>query len=219
MTWEEVKREEEKKSYYQELMKFIDNEYNSFDIYPPKENIFKALELTPLDKVLVVLIGQDPYATPGYAMGLSFSVNDGVTIPKSLKNIYKELNNELGLSVPTTGNLTPLAKRGVLLLNLILTVRKNEPLSHKNKGWESFTIRLIQELNKQERKMVFILLGNEAQRVVKYLDNPLHKILMTSHPSPLGAYHGFFGSNIFLKANEYLNLPKDFWRITNEDKN
>ena len=204
---------EANKSYFINLMKFIDQEYHTKKICPKREDIFKAFELTKLNDIKVVLIGQDPYATPGYAMGLSFSVNDGIKIPKSLMNIYKEINQELGLKIPNSGNLTNWAKKGILLLNLILTVEENKPLSHKNKGWEIFTKRIIEEINQLDQKIVFILLGNPAHSIAKYLNNPKHLVLETSHPSPLGAYHGFIGSNVFKRTIDYLELEKDFWSI------
>lgn len=213
MTWSEFIREEEQKAYYKDLMTFVDNEYKTKEIYPSKENIFNALKLTKLEDIKVVLIGQDPYSTPGYAMGLSFSVNDGVKIPMSLKNIYKEINAELGLSIPETGNLTNWTKKGILLINRILTVEKDKPLSHKNKGWETFTLNLIKQINKENRKIVFLLLGNEARSLSKYLDNPLHLVLETSHPSPLGARAGFIGSGIFKKTISYLDLDASFWEV------
>lgn len=213
MTWEDFIKEEEKKEYYKELMSFIDSEYERKEIYPKKELIFNALKYTPLENVKVVLIGQDPYSTPGFAMGLSFSVNDGVKIPMSLKNIYKEINSELGIAIPNTGNISSWAKKGVLLINRILTVEKDSPLSHKNKGWETFTLNLIKQINKENRKIVFLLLGNEAKTLSKYLDNPLHLVLETSHPSPLGAGSGFIGSNIFKKTISYLDLDASFWEV------
>ena len=214
MTWEDIIKEESHKEYYQELSKKVKEEYKSKTIYPNEKDIYKALTLTPLDQVKVVIIGQDPYHTPGYAMGLAFSVNEGVELPKSLINIYKEINNELGITLPNTGNLTPWAKKGVLLLNRILTVEKGKPLSHKNIGWEKLTIRFIEELNKQEQKIVYLLFGREACMLTKYLNNSNHLVLKTSHPSPLGAYKGFIGSGVFKKTIEFLNETNDFWRLT-----
>ena len=213
MNWEDVIAIEKQKAYYQNLMAFVDNEYQTKTIYPRKENIFKALELTSLEDTKVVLIGQDPYFIKDAAMGLSFSVNDNVKIPKSLNNIFQELHDELGFKIPKSGNLTKWAKSGILLLNRILTVEENKPLSHKNKGWEEFTNNLIKALNQENHKMVFILLGNEAKKIMPLLTNLNHLVLTSSHPSPLGAYHGFFGSGIFKKTIEYLDLDANFWSL------
>ena len=160
-----------------------------------------------------MLIGQDPYHTPGYACGLAFSVNDGVEIPKSLVNIFKEINSELGINIPNTGNLSIWAENGVLLLNRILTVEKGVPLSHKNVGWETLTNNILKCLNMQNQKIVFLLFGKVAEELKIYLNNPNHLVLITSHPSPLGAYKGFFGSGVFKKTIEYLGEKEDFWRV------
>ena len=213
MTWNDFFYEESKKEYYKNLMKFIGEEYQNKVIYPKKELIFNALNKTPLDKVKVVLIGQDPYHSPGYACGLAFSVNDGVEIPKSLVNIFKEINLELGINIPNTGNLSKWAENGVLLLNRILTVEKGVPLSHKNKGWETLTNNILKCLNMQNQKIVFLLFGKVAEELKIYLNNPNHLVLVTSHPSPLGAYKGFFGSGVFKKTIEYLGEEKEFWRV------
>ncbi len=215
MNFKDIIEEEKKKDYFKELESFLKEEYQNKTIYPKYEDIYKAFDLTPIEQVKVVLIGQDPYFTPGLAMGLSFSVNDGVKIPKSLMNIYKEIKNELGLEIPKTGNLTNLAKKGVLLLNLILTVEEGKALSHQNKGWEIFTRRIIEELNKRDQKIVFLLFGSSARQISKYLNNPNHLVLETSHPSPLGAYKGFFGSGVFKKSIEFLGEKETFWRIEN----
>ena len=213
MTWDDFFNEESKKEYYIKLMNFIEEEYQNKVIYPKKELIFNAIDKTPLDKVKVVLIGQDPYHTPGYACGLAFSVNDGVEIPKSLVNIFKEINSELGINIPNTGNLSIWAENGVLLLNRILTVEKGVPLSHKNVGWETLTNNILKCLNMQNQKIVFLLFGKVAEELKIYLNNPNHLVLITSHPSPLGAYKGFFGSGVFKKAIEYLGEKEDFWRV------
>ena len=213
MTWEDFIKIEETKEYYQKLMNYIHDEYHSKVIYPKYNKIYAALNFTPLDKVKVVIIGQDPYHTPGYANGLAFSVNDGVMLPKSLVNIFKEINNELGLLMPNSGNLQKWAENGVLLLNRILTVEQGKPLSHKNIGWEIFTTNILKLLNEQNQKIVFLLFGRVAEEVKVYLNNPNHLILITSHPSPLGAYKGFFNSGVFKKTIEYLNEEKDFWRL------
>lgn len=213
MTWDDFFNEESIKEYYIKLMNFIEEEYQNKVIYPKKELIFNAIDKTPLDKVKVVLIGQDPYHTPGYACGLAFSVNDGVEIPKSLVNIFKEINLELGINIPNTGNLSIWAENGVLLLNRILTVEKGVPLSHKNKGWETLTNNILKCLNMQNQKIVFLLFGKVAEELKIYLNNPNHLVLVTSHPSPLGAYKGFFGSGVFKKTIEYLGEEKEFWRV------
>ena len=214
MTWKEIIKEEEQKEYYKSLIKFISDEYENKTIYPKKELIFNAFNLTPYENVKVVIIGQDPYHTPGYAMGLAFSVNDGIEIPKSLVNIYKELYNELGIIAPNSGNLSKWAQNGVLLLNRILTVEKGKPLAHKNKGWEEFTNNILLKLNEHNNKIVFLLFGNEAKQLSKLITNPNHLVLETSHPSPLGAYKGFFGSGVFKQTIEYLDETKDFWRLS-----
>lgn len=213
MTWEELVLKEKEKTYFKELLTFIEKEYQEQNIFPPKEQIFNALRQTPFDQVKIVLIGQDPYPTRGFANGLAFSVNKDIKLPKSLQNIFKELVNDLNLPYPSTGDLTPWANNGVLLLNTILTVREGLPLSHKNHGWEIFTLKIIEELNNKEKPIVFLLLGNNAKTLKKYITNVNHYIIETSHPSPLGAYQGFFGSKIFSKSCKYLNLPNDFWRL------
>lgn len=213
MNFEIILKEEQTKEYFHDLQKFIDYEYSNYKCFPEKDNIYKAFELTPLDKVKVVILGQDPYPTEGVAMGLAFSVNKETKIPKSLHNMFLELESDLGFAYPSNGDLTSWCLKGILLLNRILTVRKSMPLSHKDKGWELFTERIIKEINKQDRKIVFILLGNEAKKIKKYLDNPKHLIIEAPHPSPLSAYHGFFGSKIYSKTCEYLDESKDMWRL------
>ena len=213
MTWDDFFNEESKKEYYIKLMNYIEEEYQNKVIYPKQELIFNALNKTPLSDVKVVIIGQDPYHTPGFANGLAFSVNDGVSIPKSLVNIFKEINLELGINIPKTGNLSNWAQNGVLLLNRILTVEKGKPLSHKGIGWETFTTNVLKLLNKQKQKIVFLLFGKSAEEVKVYLNTPNHLVLITSHPSPLGAYKGFFGSGVFKQTIEYLKLDKEFWRV------
>lgn len=213
MTWEEIFKEEMKKPYFTCLNEKIKELYKTKTIFPPYENIYNAFILTPLEKVKVVIIGQDPYQTYGFANGLAFSVNKDVVLPKSLKNIYKELVDDLNLPYPSNGDLTPWAKNGVLLLNRILTVEEGISLSHQNIGWETFTEAIIKKINEENRKIVFILLGNQAKQIKKYLNNPLHLILEAPHPSPLSAYQGFFGSKIFSRTCQYLNLDKEFWRL------
>ncbi len=173
-------------------------------IYPKGSLIFNAFEQTPFDKVQVVILGQDPYHNPGQAMGLSFSVPDGVKIPPSLMNIYKELNKDIGMPIPTTGNLTKWAQQGVLLLNAVLTVRANEPASHGKIGWIDFTNDIIKIISDQKRNIVFLLWGNFAQQKQMYIDATKHKILKAAHPSPLSAHNGFWGCKHFSSTNIYL---------------
>ena len=173
-------------------------------IYPKGSLIFNAFEQTPFDKVKVVILGQDPYHNPEQAMGLSFSVPDGIKIPPSLMNIYKELNKDIGMPIPTSGNLTKWANQGVLLLNAVLTVRANEPASHAKIGWMNFTDDVIQLLSNEKKDLVFLLWGNFAQQKQMYIDATKHKILKAAHPSPFSAHNGFFGCKHFSATNEYL---------------
>jgi uracil-DNA glycosylase len=173
-------------------------------IYPKGSLIFNAFEQTPFDKVKVVILGQDPYHNPEQAMGLSFSVPDGIKIPPSLMNIYKELNKDIGMPIPTTGNLTKWANQGVLLLNAVLTVRANEPASHAKIGWMNFTDDVIQLLSNEKKDLVFLLWGNFAQQKQIYIDATKHKILKAAHPSPFSAHNGFLGCKHFSATNEYL---------------
>lgn len=203
MSFEEFLKEEEKKEYFINLKKFVDEEYNNHICYPKYENIFNALKLTDFDDIKVVILGQDPYHEPNQAHGLSFSVLCE-KLPPSLKNIYKEMEADLGVKIQQDGDLTYLAKQGVLLLNTLLTVREHEAFSHKNKGWEIFSDNVIKEINKIDRPIVFILWGAPAQSKSKFLDNPKHLIIKSNHPSPLSAYRGFFGSKPFSKTNDFL---------------
>ena len=173
-------------------------------IYPSGSHIFNAFSLTPYNKVKVVILGQDPYHNPNQAMGLSFSVPDGIKPPPSLVNIFKELHKDIGMPIPNTGNLTHWAEQGVLLLNAVLTVRANEPASHAKIGWTKFTDDIILLLSLKKTGLVFILWGNFAQEKIKLIDGGKHKILKAAHPSPFSAYNGFFGSKHFSSANEYL---------------
>ena len=211
-TWKELLIDEMKKPYWPKLMDYIKYEYEHYTIYPKEDEIMRALLLLPLDKVKVVILGQDPYHEPGQAMGLSFSVHRGEAIPKSLQNIYKELHDDLGCSVPKHGDLTKWEEQGVLLLNSILTVRAHNALSHQGIGWENFTDAVIKTLNEQNRKIVFILWGSFAASKRMYLNNPNHLVLVSPHPSPLSAYRGFFGSRPFSKTNAFLDEPID-WQI------
>lgn len=210
--------DESKKDYYIKLHDFIDEEYKNKKIYPERENIYAALKYTPYDKVKVVILGQDPYHGEGEAHGLSFSVCPGIKIPPSLKNIYKELNAELGCYIPNNGYLTKWANQGVLLLNSVLTVQKDTPASHRGKGWEIFTDKIIEEIDKKDEPVVFLLWGNFAKSKETLLKNPKHLVLSSAHPSPFSARNGFFGNNHFIRVNEYLKAngiePID-WQIEN----
>lgn len=203
--WLERISGEFKKPYYQELYKFIKNEYNTRVIYPPSEDIFNALHLTPLSQVKVLILGQDPYHNEKQAHGLSFSVlPEQNEIPPSLQNIYKELQEDLGCYVPDNGYLEKWAKQGVLLLNTVLTVRAHQANSHQGKGWEQFTDAIIQAVNAQDRPIVYMLWGRPAQNKIPMLTNQKHLILKAPHPSPLSAYRGFFGCRHFSQANAFL---------------
>ncbi len=202
--WLTIYEDEFKKPYYKELFTFVGNEYASTQVFPPADEIFSAFNLTPLSKVKVVIIGQDPYHNTGQAHGLSFSVKPGIEIPPSLVNIYKELNSDLGCKIPNNGYLVKWAEQGVLMLNTVLTVRAHQAFSHQGHGWETFTDAAIKGLNKQDRPIVFILWGRPAQSKKKMLNNPHHLILEAPHPSPLSAHRGFFGSKPFSKTNDFL---------------
>lgn len=214
--WLEALKDEFKKPYYKELFKTVTEEYHTQLIFPPADDIFNAFHLTPLKDVKVVILGQDPYHNHGQAHGLCFSVKKGVAIPPSLVNIYKELQDDLGCSIPGHGYLTKWAEQGVLMLNTVLTVRAHQANSHRGIGWEEFTDAAIRVLNDQDRPMVFILWGAPAQRKEKMLDNPKHLILKAPHPSPLSAYRGFFGSKPFSQTNNFLvqhGLEAIDWQI------
>lgn len=202
--WQKLIDEEKEKEYFKKLEAAVDAEYKSHTVYPPKDDIFYAFRLTPLSDVKAVILGQDPYHRLGQAHGLSFSVQPGVTIPRSLQNIFKELCEDTGVAIPGTGCLTPWARQGVLLLNTILTVREGKPMSHAGIGWETFTNRVIKVLNEQEQPMVFLLWGNSAKEKAALLTNPNHLVLQAAHPSPRSAQRGFFGCRHFSKTNEYL---------------
>lgn len=214
--WLPVLDKEFKKPYYGELYNFVKNEYNTRVVYPPSDELFSAFHFTPLSKVKVVILGQDPYHEPGEAHGLCFSVKPGVKIPPSLVNIYKELHDDLGCKIPNNGYLEKWARQGVLLLNTVLTVRAHQAFSHKEKGWETFTDAVIEQLNLIDRPIVFILWGSPAQKKCSMLNNPKHLILKSVHPSPLSAYRGFFGSKPFSKTNDFLvknGLDPIDWQI------
>ena len=205
--WDIVLKDEIQKDYFKSLSIFIKKEYKNNTIFPPYENIFDALVFTDYDKVKVVILGQDPYHGLGEAHGLSFSVKEGVKIPPSLRNIFKELKSDLEINRTST-DLTDWAKQGVLLLNSIMTVQKDTPLSHKNMGWEIFTDNIIKILNEREDPVIFILWGNFARSKKVLITSKHHKIIESAHPSPLSASRGFFGSKPFSKTNEYLKQLK-----------
>lgn len=205
-------------SYYTELNQFVKSEYSDYIVYPSAENIFNSFHFTPLSKLKVVILGQDPYHKEGQAHGLCFSVKPEVDIPPSLVNIYKELQEDLGCYIPNNGYLEKWAKQGVLLLNTVLTVRAHQANSHQGKGWERFTDAVIQAVNAQDCPIVFILWGRPAQLKKSMMNNPKHLILEAPHPSPLSSYRGFFGSKPFSKTNEFLsknNIEPIDWQIEN----
>ena len=203
-TWNEILAEEMQKDYYQELQAFVQKRRAEVRVFPEEKNVFTALELTPFESVKVVILGQDPYHGFGQAHGLSFSVQKGTPLPPSLKNIYKELQEDIGGELPTEGDLSHWAKQGVLLLNTVLTVEEGNANSHKGKGWERLTNRLIESLNELKHPVIFILWGKPAQDKEKLITNPNHVLLKAPHPSPLSAYRGFFGSKPFSKVNDIL---------------
>ncbi|WP_294578835.1 uracil-DNA glycosylase [uncultured Thomasclavelia sp.] len=216
MRFKEIAEAEFQKDYYRRLHDFVENEYEHKTIFPPKQNIFRALNLCDYEDVKVVILGQDPYHELHQANGLAFSVYPGVRIPPSLVNIYKELHNDLGMKIPNHGDLTKWAKQGVLLLNNVLTVEQGRANSHAGKGWEIFTLNIVKALNEREKPLVFILWGNNARAKKQYIDTSRHLVLESAHPSPLSASRGFFGSRPFSKANQFLKehgiAPID-WQI------
>lgn len=203
-SWEHHLNVEFKKDYFGHLTDFVRQEYQTKQIYPPGKFIFNAFDLCPFDKVKVVILGQDPYHEQGQAHGLCFSVNEGIAFPPSLINIFKEIKNDIGTEIPKSGDLTRWAKQGVLLLNSTLTVRAHQAASHAGKGWELFTDAVIHVLATEKQNLVFILWGAYAQHKGAFIDKEKHLILSSPHPSPLSAYHGFFGNKHFSKTNEYL---------------
>ncbi len=202
-SWKQALQDEFGKAYFADLTSFVKDEYKKSAIFPHPKNIFRAFDLTPFDKVKVVILGQDPYHGVGQANGLSFAVNESVALPPSLKNIYKELESDLGVKA-ITGDLERWAKQGVLLLNATLTVRASTPGSHQGKGWELFTDAAIDALSDQRKHLVFILWGNYARKKGERIDRTNHCVIESPHPSPFSAYTGFFGSKPFSKTNEYL---------------
>lgn len=204
-SWKRALAAEFEKPYFQQLRAFLQAEKAAgHTIYPPGKLIFNAFDCTPFEQVKVVIIGQDPYHGPGQAHGLSFSVPDGVPPPPSLVNIYKEIHQDLGLPIPKTGNLTPWAQQGVLLLNAMLTVRANTAASHQNKGWEQFTDAAIHRLNEERSGLVFMLWGAYAKKKGAFIDTQKHLVLASSHPSPLSAHTGWYGNHQFSRANAWL---------------
>jgi len=214
--WNPVLRAEFEKPYWQPLLEFIQNERKHHNIYPPHNEVFRALHETPLASTKVVLLGQDPYHQPGQAHGLCFSVRPGVRVPPSLQNIYKELRDDLGHPIPAHGCLDKWAQQGVLLLNTTLTVREASAGSHFGRGWEVFTDRVLEVVNEKQTRVVFILWGSNAKKKRSLITNPIHEVIESVHPSPLSAHNGFFGHKPFSRTNEYLKLadvaPID-WKI------
>ena len=203
-TWKEQLEDEFKQPYFKELTDFVKSEYAANKIYPPGSLIFNAFDHCPVDKVKVVIVGQDPYHGAGQANGLCFSVNDGVRFPPSLQNIFKEIHEDLGKPFPPTGNLERWADQGVLLLNATLTVRAGQAGSHQNKGWEVFTDRVLQKISDEKAGVVFLLWGAYAQKKGAFIDTNKHLVLKAAHPSPFSANNGFFGCKHFSKTNHYL---------------
>lgn len=206
-SWKEILQEEFKKSYFEDLSAFIKEEYSKYRCYPSEKQIFSAFDICSFNDVKVVIIGQDPYHGEGQAHGLCFSVNDEIMHPPSLKNIFKELNTDLGNEIPKSGNLEHWAKQGVLMLNATLTVRENEAASHQEKGWEQFTDAVIQKISDKKENIVFLLWGGYAKKKGKKIDRTKHCVLETGHPSPLSANRGFwFGNMCFSKTNKFLEV-------------
>ena len=203
-SWKKHLQTEFDKPYFDELVRFVRNEYATHTVYPPGKQMFAAFDACPFDNVKVVILGQDPYHEPGQAHGLCFSVNEGVQFPPSLQNIFKEIESDLGKSVPSNGNLLRWARQGVLLLNATLTVRAHQAGSHQNRGWEAFTDAVIHHLAEEREHIVFILWGAYAQRKGAFIDRTRHLVLQSPHPSPLSAHRGFFGNHHFSQANQYL---------------
>jgi uracil-DNA glycosylase len=203
-SWKSKLEPEFEKPYFEQLIKFVKEEYQSGTVYPPGKEIFRAFDCADFDQIKVVIIGQDPYHGHGQANGLCFSVREGVAMPPSLKNIFKEIQGDLGKPIPKTGELERWANQGVLLLNATLTVRASSPGSHQNKGWETFTDAVIKQISDQRSHIVFLLWGAYAQKKGEIIDRNKHLVLMSAHPSPFSADRGFFGCKHFSKTNEYL---------------
>ncbi len=203
-SWKQQLENEFQQPYFTNLVQFVKQEYQTQTIYPPGKYIFNAFDQCPFEKVKVVILGQDPYHEPGQAHGLCFSVNDGVQFPPSLQNIFKEIQSDLGMSIPTSGNLERWAQQGVLLLNATLTVRAHSAGSHQHKGWEQFTDAAIHRIAEGKEHVAFILWGSFAQKKGEFINPNKHLVLKSPHPSPLSAHRGFFGNKHFSKTNEYL---------------
>lgn len=215
-SWDNFLERESKLLYFQKIELFVEKEYETKTIYPPKEDVFNAFKLTPLDNIKVVILGQDPYHEKGQAHGLAFSTPKGNPIPRSLKNIFKEIHDEYDYPIPQDGCLESWAKQGVFLLNTVLTVEEANANSHSKCGWQKFTDHVIMEVNKQKQPIVFLLWGKQAQKKKELLNNPNHLILETSHPSPFSARRGFMGCNHFIQTNEFLNrmgVTEINWKI------
>ena len=214
--WDLILESEFKKEYFLNIVDFIDREYESKTIYPPYDEIFNAFKLTSINDVKVVILGQDPYHEKGQAHGLAFSTPEGRPIPRSLKNIFKEINNEYDFPIPDSGCLKNWARQGVFLLNTVLTVEEGNANSHSDCGWQIFTDNVIKILNEQNQPIVFLLWGKQAEKKKELITNPNHLVLITSHPSPFSARRGFFGSNHFKLANEFLkenNIDEINWKL------
>ncbi|KML00066.1 uracil-DNA glycosylase [Rossellomorea marisflavi] len=214
--WADLLDDELNKDYYRSLREWLKKEYDEHTVYPPMFDIFNAFHYTSYDDVKVVLLGQDPYHGPNQAEGLSFSVKKGVKIPPSLRNMYKELESDIGCPVPEHGSLVKWAKEGVLLLNTVLTVRDGEAHSHRNNGWECLTDHVIKTLNDRDKPIVFILWGKPAQAKEKLIDQSVHFIIKSPHPSPLSAHRGFLGSKPYSRTNQFLkehHIPEIDWCI------
>ena len=215
--WDCVLKQEFKKDYFLRIEDFINEEYSSKTVYPPYDEIFNAFKLTPIDDVKVVILGQDPYHEEGQAHGLAFSTPDGRPIPRSLKNIFKEINAEYEFHIPESGCLEAWAKQGVFLLNTVLTVEAGNANSHSKCGWQTFTDNVIKILNERSQPIVFMLWGKQAEKKKELITNPNHLVLITSHPSPFSARRGFFGCNHFRLANEFLrdnNIEEIDWSLS-----
>lgn len=214
--WDKVLDHEYHEEYFKKIVAYINQAYKEREIFPPKSRILRALSLTDYDDVRVVILGQDPYHGVGEANGLAFAVSDGVKLPPSLRNIYKELYNDLGIEPASVGNLECWAKEGVLLLNAVLTVEKDKPASHKFLGWENFTDAIIKSLNDKDTPVVFILWGNFARSKKSLITNSKHYVIESTHPSPFSANYGFFGSKPFSKTNDFLkknHLKEIDWHV------
>ena len=214
--WDNILQEEYQQEYFKNIVDFINKEYREKTIFPPKSRILRALNLTDYNDVKVVILGQDPYHGDHEANGLAFAVSNGIKLPPSLQNIYKELYDDLKIPIANVGNLECWAKEGVLLLNAVLTVEKDKAASHKDVGWQNFTDAIIKKINDKDTPVVFILWGNFARSKKAYITNPKHYIIESTHPSPFSAHHGFFGSKPFSKVNNFLkknNIKEIDWRV------